>query len=205
MSREVVRSTGETRARGRRRPWPDDVRERALEVLRVDGLAAAHRATGVPKSTLTGWARGAGVDVTAVTASQRRAGQARGAQLTAATVDRLDYTIDLASTGLIRRLEANADAGELTDDDLGEWSAELGRFLPANEHAATVMRRYAQLTVGESTRDLSAALSRLIHDLDLLRGEATQRGALIVNFGIPRPVRPVDVPVVDVVDAELVG
>lgn len=66
----------------RNQPWPDDQRRRALDLYRTDGLAAAHRATGIPKPTITGWAHAAGItaerstdkDKTAdATAERRRA------------------------------------------------------------------------------------------------------------------------------------
>jgi len=174
--------------------WTDDVRDRALELIRVDGIAAAHRGTGVPKSTLTRWAATAGVNIDAVTQRHRRAGQARGVQLTTDTVARLERIITAASAGLIRLLEANADAAEVDEADLGEWSEELGRFTPPEgTAAAAAIRRYAHIAGGESTRDLSAALSRAVHDLALIRGEPATDPDVIVHFGIPRPVLPTNV------------
>lgn len=190
------RATPKT-ANRRRRPWPDDVRERALELLRVDGLAAAHHDTGVSKPTLTRWARAAGIDLGAAAEQTRHATTARGAQLAEATTTRLEQIIELSTRGLVRRLEANADAAELDEADLGEWSAELGTYLPAGEEAAAAVRRYRHLASLEPTRDLVGTLTRAVHDLNLLRGEATERGDVVVNFGIPRPTEPDNVDTVD--------
>ncbi len=190
-TRRRVNGASQKHSRGTR--WPDDTRERALELIRDAGIAAAHHELAVPKATLTKWARAASIDTTNPKTAAATA--VRAAQLTEATVTRLEYVIDVASTGLIRRLEANADAGELDDGDLGEWSTELDRFVPPADKrtAATMMRRYQHLASLEPTRDLIGALTRGIHDLALLRGEATERGTLVVNFGIPRPKRPTDV------------
>ncbi len=175
---------------------PNAHREEALDRLRT-GASASSVAdwAGVHRSTVTRWARAAGADPGTNTDRTRAATAARAAQLTAATVTRLEYLIELASTALIRRLEAAADLAELRDNELGEWSSELGRFLPAqgHAHAATVMRRYALVSAGEPTRELSTALSRCIHNLVLLRSHAIESGTLVVNFGIPRPRVPQDV------------
>lgn len=185
MTRVVQRSTP-------RNGKPNPHREEALDRLRAGTPAASVAAwAGVHRSTVTRWARASGIDPGTNTERTRAATAARAAQLTAATVERLEYLIELASTGLIRRLEANADAAELSDTDLGDWSNELGRFLPANAHAAAVMRRYDHIRAGEPTRDLSTALSRGIHDLALLRG--AESGTLIVRFGIPRPTEPAEI------------
>lgn len=182
------------------RPYADDVRERALELLRVDGVAAAHAATGIPKGTLSRWARNAGVDLGAATRQTKAAAEARAAQLADETTKRLDHVIELASRGLIRRLEANADVAELDDDDLGPWSRELERFVPSDDrsHTAKALRR-AQLldSAGVPVRDLVGSLTRAIHDLSLLTGEATERGDVVVKFGIPRPTEPANVLDVD--------
>jgi transposase-like protein len=44
-----------------RRTYSEELRRSALEVLEHDGLAEAAHATGVPKSTLRGWAAAAGI------------------------------------------------------------------------------------------------------------------------------------------------
>ena len=48
-------------------------------------------------------------------------------------------------------------------------------------------------------RDAEGILTRAIHDLQLLNGEATERGELVVDFAVPRPVAadPDSVPVID--------
>jgi hypothetical protein len=42
------------------RRYSDADRQRAREVYEAEGLAAAHKATGVPRSTIKGWARAVG-------------------------------------------------------------------------------------------------------------------------------------------------
>lgn len=41
--------------------WSDEVKARALELWQSDGMAVAHAETGVPKGTITGWVRAAGL------------------------------------------------------------------------------------------------------------------------------------------------
>lgn len=183
---DPARSTG-NRAR---KAYPDEVRERALEVMRVDGLAAAHEATGVPKATLSRWGRDAGVDLGAAVERSRAASSARAAQLADTTVGRLEYILDLSTTVISRHMEALADVAELDDDDLGRWSAELGRFIPPDDRSATskALRRQQLLaSSGVPLRDLVGVTTRAIHDLQLLRGEATERGEVSVSFAVPRP------------------
>lgn len=181
--------------------YPDDVRERALEVMRVDGLSAAHAATGVPKSTLSRWAAAGRVDLGSQTVRTRSAAQARAAQLETTTVGRLEQIVELSTRSLVRFLEANAELSELDEDDLGVWSDELGRFVPAdNEAAAAALRRQQLLTSsGVPLRDLSQTLTRAVHDLELLRGHATERAQMVVEFNIPRP-EPATIVVVDQAD-----
>lgn len=203
-----ARSNPKTR-RPRRRAghrWPDDVRERALELIRGAGgragIAAAHTELGIPKATLSRWARDAGIDLTASAARTHAATTVRAATLAADTTTRLEYLIELASGGLTRRLEANLDAAELDDDDLGTWDDELERFVGPGDGsaAALALRRYRHLSTLEPTRDLVGTLTRAVHDLALLRGEATERGDVVVRFGIPRPQTPADVRTVETGD-----
>ncbi|MEG1971273.1 MAG: hypothetical protein RR101_14270, partial [Burkholderiaceae bacterium] len=48
--------------------------------------------------------------------------------------------------------------------------------------------------LGLSVRDAEGVLTRAIHDLQLLNGEATERGTVVVEFTIPRPTEPATVP-----------
>jgi transposase-like protein len=192
----AARSTAK-RARGplkrpARRPWPDDVRERALELLRTDGVAAAHAGTGVPKGTLSGWAKAAGVEVpTHVKAEQlKAAAQLSAAERTVTLVERLDGIATKSATLLEHLIDGNLDVAELDDDDLGRWNAELERFVPPEDRtaAAQAMRRQHHLSTLLPARDVVGVLTRAVHDLALLRGEATERGTIEVSFGaMPRP------------------
>ncbi|MGI8613722.1 MAG: hypothetical protein ACR2KL_07270 [Nocardioidaceae bacterium] len=186
MTRDVQRSTPRIG-----RPNPD--RAEALDRLR-DGATASEvaRWAGVHRATATRWARAAGTDPGTNTTRTAAATAARAAKLTATTLDRLEYIVDLASTGLIRRLEANADAAELDDADLGEWSTEFGRFIPPEHRvaASAAMRRYLHVAALESNRDLSAAVSRAVQALAVLREKSGAGGTIVVQFGIPRPKEP---------------
>lgn len=84
--------------------WSDDVRARALELWQSDGMAAAHEATRVPKGTITGWVRKAGlegqshgVDRTRNATEARVAGQAaKRAQLQELFLDTAIEMVELA-------------------------------------------------------------------------------------------------------------
>lgn len=170
--------------------YPDNVRDQAIDVMRVTGLAAAHASTGISRQTLSRWARQAGIDLGAVSVRTRAAAQASAAQTAKTTAERLERILELATTALTRSLEALTDVLELDDDDLGAWSEELQRFVPADDQstAAKVMRRHQLVqSTGVSARELSTVVSTAVKDLALLRGEATSRGAFTVSFAVPRP------------------
>jgi hypothetical protein len=139
--------------------------------MREESLSAAHQATGVPKATLTVWAKAGGIDLADAAARSRVATAARAAQLTDNTVTRLEQIVEAAAAGLLRRLHTNDAAGQ------GD---------------ADAIARYELLAQLEPTRDLVGALTRGIHDLNLLKGEATESGTINVTFGtdFPRPREP---------------
>ena len=172
------------------RQYDDATRERALELMRDAGLAAAHHQLGIPKQTLSRWAKAGGVDLGEIVNRTRAGTAARAAQLAETTVDRLEYVLDLATTTLTRSLEALADVVELDDEDLGVWSDELERFVPpedARATAAAMRRQQLIMSTGVPLRELVGVTTRAIHDLALLKGEATERGEIAVTFHVPRP------------------
>lgn len=179
--------------RRRRRAYTDDVRARALALVAEVGVSRAAAELAIPKATVGLWARSSATtsssDLSRRTAA---ATAARVEQLTASSVARLEYLIELASTGLIRRLEANADASEVDAADL-TYNLELERYVGLTPEADAAIRRYRYLETLEPTRDLVGALTRALGDLAAIRGEVTERGNIVVQFGIPRPVDDGDV------------
>jgi len=89
-------------------------------------------------------------------------------------------------------LKANANAAELNSADIGEWSDELGRRTGRTVEAEAAIRRYRYLDTLEPTRALVGSL-HAPSPTSTLQASATERGAIVVQFGIPRPVDDGDV------------
>ena len=191
----AARSKGKTREAGR--PYPPKVKAEALEVLQAEGMAAAHKATGVPKPTLTRWAKAAGIDVgelaRARTANATEAVRARAAEVTASTVELLeahvaqagDYLGTLAGVNaLAARLIAGVDPAKLQ-----RVTTLAGTTIAVDDDEVDDVVKVAQALAGLplAARDAEGILTRAIHDLQLLKGEATERGELVVEFTVPRP------------------
>lgn len=191
----ATRSGAKARATGR--PYDEATKARALEVLQVDGLAAAHKATGVPKPTLTRWAKAAGVDVgelaRARTANATEAVRARAAEVTASTVELLEAHVAQAGDYLGTLAGVNALAARLIaglDPDKIERVVTLaGTGVAVNDPQVDAVVKVAQAldALPLAARDAEGILTRAIHDLQLLKGEATERGELVVEFTVPRP------------------
>lgn len=213
-TRTPVRSTAKREAPHRpRTAYPPEQKAAAVAMMRGSGIAATHRATGVPKGTLSGWARAAGIDLgeaaRARTAAATAHVEAAVAEVKLTTVNRLERILEAELDTHADRLEleralsrqlARVLAGDLVDADDHPFRLMRG------ESAATVMLRdpdgdLAQLVgalellnATSPKRDTVGAWTRAVHDLALLRGEATERGDVLVTFGIPRPdtsVRPI--------------
>lgn len=152
--------------------YSDQDRERALAIYREHSLAEASRLTGVPKPTLRRWARNADLDPAALADS---AVERTRAATAARTTDMLERAA-VARDGLIPKLAVGAHAAlDLEMRVLGDLAA--GRPNPLPE--------------GVRLRDVVGSRTRLIHDLQLLTGQATDRsaGEPIVVFAAPRPDR----------------
>ena len=185
-----------------RTPYDVEVRERALALVQVDGLAAAHAATGVPKATLSRWAREAGVDVPGGTEQRRAAGQARAERMRAALLDHLEEAALAAADYQLAVTTANLDAARAIQEAC-RAGAQLvadpvtGDLTLDDPVAAAAIRRARLLNALLPVRDAVGVTTRAVHDLQLLRGEATERAAVNVVFAVPRPVPVVDADVLE--------
>ncbi|WP_288797808.1 hypothetical protein [uncultured Arsenicicoccus sp.] len=194
-----------TQPKASARKYDDGTREGALELFR-DGasLADVHRQTGVPKPTLTRWRQAAGVPNT-VNADRARLAAATAASLAVRAearltmLQQLERNVESAGAILGALLEAGVEftdaVAELDPSRVESFrDPDSGRVSVAvDDPAATAALKRAQaLTqLPVEVRDLVGIHTRGIHDLQLLKGEATERGAVVVEFALPRPPRPV--------------
>lgn len=181
--------------------YSDADRDRALEAMQLEGpeggIAGAHRATGIPKGTLSRWAREAGLNLgaraRARTAAAGEAVAAKAAELRVSTVERLERILDdqLATLEALGQLERRAAVAALNPEDgrhlIRVERSALGRTVELDDTTAAGALELARLVTGSIVkRDVVGAATRAIHDLQLLKGDATERGAIVVRFGIPR-------------------
>lgn len=184
-----------------RRSYTDEQRAEALEVMRDEGLAAAHDATAIPKGTLSRWARAAGLDLDeqarARTAAAAAAVEAGAAELKRDIVTRLRDVLDRSLDTLedLVALEGEATDGIRSSPELvaavvdRDASANVIRFvLQHGDHEVAQALGRLKL-VGEvvNRRDVVGGIGLLVDKVELLAGRATERGELVVHFGIPRP------------------
>lgn len=204
-----VRS-GTKRARPMRRgkggTYTPEQRAKALELVVEQGTAHAHQVTGVPKSTLSRWCKAAGVDTEttarARTAAATEATRARSAEVKASTLELLEEHIAQAGDYIATLSGVNALAARLIArlpaDKITRAVGMAGPYAviddPDTLEVANVALALAGLPL--AARDAEGILTRAIHDLQLIRGEATERGELVVEFSVPRPI-PAAVVVVD--------
>lgn len=195
----AARSKAKTPAR-RTKPYPEATKAKALAQLEAEGMAATHAATGVPKATLSRWAKAAGIDLDEQ-ARQRTAAatatvRARAAEVTAGTVELLEQHIAQAGEYLATVAGVNARAAQLiagADPDLIKIATGIaGPYAVVEDADAQEVSKVALALAGLplAVRDAEGLLTRAIHDLQLLRGEATERGELLVEFNVPRPTPP---------------
>ena len=186
-----------TKARGPRAAWTDAERDRALEAMQLEGpaggIAGAHRATGIPKGTLSRWAKEAGIDLgaraRARTAAAGEAVAAKAAEVRITTVERLERILEqqLTTLALMGELEQRATARVLESPIRWESSIAGPVAVPCDYEAEEALGRLDLITRRIVKRDVVGAATRAIHDLQLLKGDATERGSIVVRFGIPRP------------------
>lgn len=189
-----------TSSSGKRRTtaYPAKVRAEAETLMREEGMAAAHDATGVPKATLSRWAKAASIDLgedaRRRTAAATEVVKERVERARVDTVRLLEDHIGEAGSYLSTIVRVNAAAAEAIAG-LDPSALELVMFegeevVEVNDEAAKALAKLAR-ALGDlplAVRDAEGIVTRAIHDLQLLRGEATERGELVVEFGgIPRP------------------
>lgn len=189
-----------------------------------ESVADAHRRTGIPKATLSRWAKAAGLELDeaarARTAAAAAHVEAKAAELKVTTAARLEAILELELETHERRaqleraamLEAvrclNAD-GQLDDLVDGQRLVTVAR----TDDRLSILLKAPDSVLGQllgtlgllgdvaPKRDNVGAWTRAVHDLALLKGEATERGTILVRFGIPRPDGPAaDAMAVDEVD-----
>ena len=191
--------------RGKGGRYSDEQRTEALRLIETQGTAHAHKVTGIPKPTLTRWAKAAGIDTGAAarrqTAAATEAVRRRAAEVKLTTVQLLEAHVAQAGHYLATVAGANAHAADIIaalDPDLIEERATIAGpvYIPTDPAAHAAKKRAAALAdLPLNPRDAEGILTRAIHDLQLLKGEATERGELVVDFTVPRPTA--DTPVVD--------
>lgn len=196
-----VRSTPKAREKTparRTTPYSAEQRAEAIRLLETQGTAHAHKVTGVPKPTLTRWAKAAGIDMGDVarrrTAAATEAVRARSAEVRATTVELLEGHIAQAGQFLTTVAGVNALAAQLIatgDPDNIEVAVGMAgpyAVLKDGTQAAELGKVALALKgLPLDVRDAEGIVTRAVHDLQLLRGEATERGELVVEFNVPRP------------------
>lgn len=209
------RSGGKTREaprparQGKGGRYSDEQRAEALRLVEEQGTAHAHKVTGVPKPTLSRWAKDAGIDTEASaarrTAAATEAVRARAAEVRLSTVELLEQHVAQAGDYVATIAGVNALAARLIVEgkveDLVEVSTMAGPIiLPGDQHQAAELVKIARALerLPFAPRDAEGVLTRAIHDLQLLKGEATERGELMVEFAVPRPTPPDPASVVEV-------
>lgn len=190
------------------RSYPATVKAEAIARMGTHGIAATHDMMDIPKSTLSSWARDANIDTGAVARRQTEAAsialRARVAQAKLSTVAMLEQ--HLADYGeFLRRVgEVNVDAVqaiiEAGPDAIERKIGLAGPYVVVTDTTAAAAADLAMALAGLplSIRDAEGIVTRAVHDLQLLKGEATERGEVVIEFsGMPRP-RPAEVEVVRV-------
>ena len=196
---ESARGKGTTKRKAGQ-PYPEATKAKALAMLEADGMAEAHRRTKVPKATLSRWARAAGVDLGEQarqrTAAATEAVRARSAEVSASTVELLEQHIAQAGDYLATVAGVNALAAQLIaradPDTISIATGIAGPYAVVSDAQAAEVSKVALALAGLplAVRDAEGLLTRAVHDLQLLRGEATERGELVVEFTVPRPTAP---------------
>lgn len=187
-------------AKRRGTAYPAEQRAEAVTLLREEGMAAAHDVTGIPKGTLSRWAKAEGIDLgdeaRARTATAVEAVRERAARAAVDTVKLLEDHLGEAGSYLSAVVTVNATAAEaiagLSDEAIAiviDPETGIPHIEFKDPEVAKLRKLAAALdTLPLAVRDAEGIVTRAIHDLQLLKGEATERGELVVEFGgIPRP------------------
>ena len=190
-------------------PYDEATRAAALELVEAEGMAEAHRRTKVPKATLSRWARDAGIDLEGAAQDRTRAAaatvRARAVEGTVGVVEQLEQHVAQAGDLLSTVAGVNAYAARLLAGidpaKLKRQATIAGSIVVVEDPDVDEVLRVAE-AIGSlplAVRDAEGILTRAIHDLQLLKGEATERGELVVEFAVPRPqpLDPATVPTYD--------
>lgn len=178
-------------------PYDEATKAKALAQLEAEGMAATHAATGIPKGSLGRWAKAAGLDLGAQARARTAAAtehvRARSAEVAVSTVAQLEAHLAQAGDYLVTVAGVNALAAralaQLDPEKIGR-TATLGGFVyTVDDPLADGLVKLAAAidTLPLAVRDAEGMVTRAIHDLQLLKGEATERGTLRVEFAVPRP------------------
>jgi len=179
-------------------PYDEATKAKAVAQLEAEGMAATHADTGIPKATLSRWAKAAGIDLEGQAQDRTRAAaatvRARAAEVTASVVEQLEQHVAQAGDFLGTVAGVNAYAARLLaqvdPDKLVRYATIAGDKVRVEDPDVDEVLRVAE-AIGAlplATRDAEGLLTRAIHDLQLLKGEATERGELVVEFTVPRPI-----------------
>lgn len=195
------RTTGKPKkTAGGQRRYDDATVTRALELYQTDGLALAARALGIPKPTITRWARAAGVDSAEVT--KRNAEQTAAAAEAARIASALYVAQSKARLAYDAARIATA-AGEVELELLDATRAVLSAARTAKDGKppAELLARLEAAMSGPSLSKVVGSRTRAIHDLQLLTGDDTERapvsdGGVTLVFATPAPRAAADGPTV---------
>lgn len=195
-ARKSAKGTGARRASPGRR-YTEEERTEALLLVEEKGTAHAHKVTGIPKQTLSRWTAAAGIDTAgaarARTVAATEASRARAAEVSLSTVELLEQHVAQAGDYLATIAGVNALAARTIaalDPDLIEYVSTMGGPVPVvKDRTAQDLKKIADAlgSLPLAVRDAEGLITRAVHDLQLLKGEATERGELVVEFNVPRP------------------
>lgn len=190
-----------TSAASSRRRYTPAERAAAVTALARVGLAEVSADLGIPAGTLSRWAAAAGVtlydDLPARIAAAEAAALTRRAlveRTDLAAADLLEETV-LRLARFVATVAAHTDAAAVAAGAADPAAMRLVRG-PLGEYVEVEDPAYQRahlraLAVTQASpvsfRDAVAALDRAVVTLNLLRGDVTARGELVVRFGIPRP------------------
>ncbi len=134
-------------------PWTDEDRRNAVASIEVHGIADTHRATGIPKQTLSAWAKAAGIEA-------GRTGAEKTADANACRwANQKKEVTGLLGQVAIRSAQVQMAVLEQIQKDFNEAGVN------------GIKLDLARLS------EIVGAGTRAIHDLQLLAGEATERPA----------------------------
>lgn len=167
-----------------RRRWSEEDRQTALAQIAAEGIAATHRATRIPKGTLSGWAKKAAVipggDGTDA------AKTARATEAAAATLARAREQLTVAQS----QIALTASALELEVLQAQMAIVEHARANPGGVLPVELTGRLSAALGGPRLPDIVGSRTRAIHDLQLLEGRPTEgqpEGGLVVVFATSSP------------------